>query len=403
MLSSNEIRDVDILQGISLISENNIDNRNIDNELKVLHAIRENHPLWNNPLLLACDAGQLTCDDFQFLFSQYYFYSKNFTKLLAASMVNCDSDYYRSRLSANLWEEGGGQEVEKRHSEIFREFLTHQLRINLDDIQFEPYTKYFFNQYLVLCLNANPITSSAALSFGTEGIVSRLYKIFITGLKKAGFQDEALRFFHLHVECDDEHAATLEEMTSSYRLEKAWITSCEEGVIRALDLRNEFFNHIFQSLQIHKLSTLARRISQTTSDTTATQLKLQSTVNETDNPLYHNKDISQNINFHVHRVPFQAEVLDPRLVTIPQGYCNESHQHAHETVFLILEGYGEVTVDNQKTDIKPGDLIFVPRWKTHQTHNTGIVALKFFAITDYGLTKIFSQNSESVYRQKQQK
>ena len=35
-------------------------------------------------------------------------------------MANCDDDYYRSRLTENLWEESGEKDIERRHAQIFR-------------------------------------------------------------------------------------------------------------------------------------------------------------------------------------------------------------------------------------------------------------------------------------------
>ena len=37
-----------------------------------LRDIQRNHPLSNNPLLVACREGTLTLEDFRFVFSQYY-------------------------------------------------------------------------------------------------------------------------------------------------------------------------------------------------------------------------------------------------------------------------------------------------------------------------------------------
>ena len=100
-----------------------------------LTELQDNHSLWKNPFLTACEIGNLELSDFKILFSQYYFFSKNFTKLLAAYMINCDSDYARSKLSINLWEESGCTDIKMRHAELFREFLTDVLEISLDDIR----------------------------------------------------------------------------------------------------------------------------------------------------------------------------------------------------------------------------------------------------------------------------
>ena len=57
---------------------------------------------WQNPLLIACQAERLTLEDFQYFFGQCYYYSRNFTKMLTAALVNCDIDLHRSQLAANL-------------------------------------------------------------------------------------------------------------------------------------------------------------------------------------------------------------------------------------------------------------------------------------------------------------
>src|SRR5262245_25316234 len=65
--------------------------------LAQLRTAQGEHPFWQNRLFKACTAGHLTKDDFKFIYGQYYLYSKNFTRYLAALMANCDSDYHRSR------------------------------------------------------------------------------------------------------------------------------------------------------------------------------------------------------------------------------------------------------------------------------------------------------------------
>ncbi len=70
--------------------------------------------------------------------------------------------------------------------------------------------------------------------------------------------------------------------------------------------------------------------------------------------------------------------------------------------FLILEGEGEVLVGDQWLPVQAQSIVYVPRWIKHQTKNTGKKDLKFFAITDYGLTGRFPINSEAIYRGKKE-
>lgn len=369
-------------------------------KMSYLIDVANKHKIWKNPLLTACSNLELSFQDFQFIFSQYYLYSKNFTKLLAIGMLKCDDDYYRSKLSKNIWEEGGGEEVELRHAEIFRKFLSHSLKLNLDNNKYETYTHCFVDQYIDLCLHAEAGECAAILAFGTEGIVARLYNIFRDGLFHVNLKEKDIEFFTIHIECDDDHAYTLAEQCLSYGNEQHWFERCESAINRALDLRDKFFHQLYDSLQMRKIASLIEtiKVCPTHSSSNNNELVIKQNINATESRLYQNQDLEKKINFTVDRIALSTDVLDPRLVHIPVGFSNEFHRHAHETVFLILAGQGEVQIDDQTIKVTAGDVILVPRWMMHQTRNTGDTVLTFFAVTDYGLTRRFPQNTENSYR-----
>src|SRR5262245_27322938 len=103
--------------------------------------------------------------------------------------------------------------------------------------------------------------------------------------------------------------------------------------------------------------------------------------------MYSNNNERLNIEFAVERLNFPGlQTMDPRLVRIPPGRNNERHRHAHESLFVILEGQGEVLIGDKRIPVKKGDVAFVPRWLFHQTSNTGEVELLVLAITDFGFT-----------------
>jgi len=361
----------------------------VEIELAKLRALQAEHPFWQNPLLQAFEQGALSRADLTYVFSQYHLYTKNFTRFVAAVMANCDSDLFRAQLSENLWEEGGGCEPERRHAQIFRNFLKTSLGVdNTDTIDYRPYTRHFVREYLVQCLRSEPMAGTAFLSLGTEGIVARLYQIMVKGLVRAGIPDGELEFFHIHIGCDDEHAVTLERMMASYAGEHDWFDTCAGAMNRALELRNEFFTNIFEALHRKRLEPVMQRMQQRKS--LATGLADTAMVHRADATgpqMYANQVDRLNIQFTVERVPVAAEVLDPRIVRIPAGKNNENHKHAHETVIHILEGTGVVVVDDRSFKVGPGDTVLVPRWALHQTQNTGRTELKFFAVTDYNLSQ----------------
>jgi len=356
--------------------------------LQEFHELQSRHQFWNNRLFRACRRGHLNVEDFRFVFSQYYLYSRNFTRYIAAVMANSDNDYHRSRLSENLWEEGGGADPERRHAELFRKFLWEALSIDLDAIDYLDSTANFVREYLDFCLKSHPMAGSAFLSLGTEGIVARMYSILVDGMRAAGISDGKLEFFHIHMDCDDEHAVTLEEMMLSYSNQPEWYSSCLQAMDRALTLRYSFFESLYEGLQHRRLKGLIDRIQSRESlapkDPDSTKLLWRQGSNAT--TLYDNANERLNIQFEVQTLPFKTEALDPRIVRIAPGKNSEKHRHAHETIFYIMAGEGCVVVDNSTVEVNPGDVVFVPRWAVHQSQNSSGGEMVILAVTDFGLT-----------------
>ncbi|MGC4090383.1 MAG: iron-containing redox enzyme family protein [Polyangiaceae bacterium] len=351
--------------------------------LKTLQQIRDRHPFWQSRLFKACQEGTLSKEDFRFIFSQYYFYSRNFTRYIAAAMANCDDDYFRSRLTENLWEESGEKDLERRHAQIFRGFLRKGLGIDIDSVEFLDCTQNFVREFLGFCIHSHPMASSAFLSLGTEGIVARMYTEMVAGLTQAGVAHEDLEFFHIHIGCDDDHALTLENMMCSYFEESDWFNTCQRATEHALDLRLRFFENLIDALPMERIKRMISHVQNhdvEQADATGGHHR----ASEQGVPLYHNVDATQNLEFRVERLPFGAEVLDPRVVHIPAGKCNELHKHAHETVIHIMTGTGRASVGERQFELRPGDTVFVPRWAMHRIENTGVSQLSYFAVTDFG-------------------
>ncbi len=79
--------------------------------------------------------------------------------------------------------------------------------------------------------------------------------------------------------------------------------------------------------------------------------------------------------------------MEPRLIRIAPGSSNEKHRHAHEAMFVVLSGQGEIQIGNSCTTLGPGGTACVPRWVVHQCRNRSAShELVLLAITDFALT-----------------
>jgi quercetin dioxygenase-like cupin family protein len=205
-------------------------------------------------------------------------------------------------------------------------------------------------------------------------------------LRKAGIEDKHLTFFHIHMECDDDHAFTLQQVMLSCAGKEGWYDICLRALTHSLHLRDRFFDAIFDAIQHHRVQPIIDRIQARQSLALTQSAKLHHRCAEAGTPLYSNEVERLNVRFSVDRLPFPAEVLDPRIVRIPPGKYNEKHRHAHETVFYVIQGRGKVLIDDDALEVVAGDAVFAPRWALHQTQNTGESEMVLLAVTDFGLT-----------------
>jgi len=71
--------------------------------------------------------------------------------------------------------------------------------------------------------------------------------------------------------------------------------------------------------------------------------------------------------------------LSINMVIVPPGSKSDTHSHGEaEEFWIILDGRGEVVVDEEKRSIEPGMIIFAPPRSKHRIVNTGNEPLKAY-------------------------
>jgi pyrroloquinoline-quinone synthase len=159
---------------------------------------------------------ELSFQEWKLFFEQDYYDSCSFTRYIGGLMWRCDDDLLRSRLTANLYEEGGELDESERHAEILRRFLTQTMGTDLERLDTLPGTRNFVKSYLQHSAHEDPLYCAAFLSLGTEGICSPMFQRLVDGMlhgrSQPKFKREELRYFTIHIGCDDAHAGTLAEV-----------------------------------------------------------------------------------------------------------------------------------------------------------------------------------------------
>jgi mannose-6-phosphate isomerase-like protein (cupin superfamily) len=357
--------------------------------LEELHMRLSTHPFWDNRLLQACRRRLLTREDFELVFSQYALLTRSEARFIHALLAQCDSEAWCARLTQALWEEVGAQPPERRPAALFRRFLRDGLGVDAESIRFHDATRYFVKECLDWCLRAAPCAASAFLAFGLEAPVPRLYSVLVGGLIQAGVPERHLRFFFLQIEARGARAKALEELVLSHAQEPGWADTCLHAMERALELQRSFFEGLYEAVQHRRLAPLMERIQARLP--LAPERPEARTVHLGDLsevvPFYRHTHELRGIDFTVDRVPFRAEVLETSLVRVAPGHCEEAREHAYEVLLVVLGGTGKVLVRGTVVDVKPGDVVFIPRWASHQARNPGAEPLTLLVVTDHGFTR----------------
>lgn len=218
--------------------------------IEALCAEVRQHPAVSHPYL-----KRLACGDLPDMYAairdychQYYFYSAEFTSYLGAVIGGLHSAPHRDVLRQNLEEErghGAGNPGEVPHSELFQRFRRAAGVTPEYDAEMSPCTTVLVwrDLFLQKCQSRQPGVGLAAIGLGTEMIVSTVYGYLHEAVTKhSDMKADDYQFLSLHLDCDDEHASDMKQIS----LELAEDQRCREalrfGALSSLNLRNAFWD-----------------------------------------------------------------------------------------------------------------------------------------------------------------
>jgi quercetin dioxygenase-like cupin family protein len=348
-------------------------------------------------------------------------------------MYDSEDDFHRAKLSENLWEEGGGQEPSKRHSQIFREFLKSMGTDKPDQLAYTDFTKDFVRQYLRGSASGDPLYGAAFLSLGTEGIVADMYTVLVDGMLKAGLPKEWLKFFYLHIGCDDDHAETLKDMLYALRDRKDFIQTARQATDDALNLRTLFFNNLYETCKKQKLSTMKDLIhgSSSSSTTTNSSEKLAresksdsftdvrvnrnslepvpALVPHDKSELLHldvcnqagkgaDHDFTKQRGHPVYKVNLPTNNISFSIGDIAPGEKVGKHRHGYESIVYVIEGQMKTVIDGMELLVKKGDCFYIPNWSWHQHYSHNNTFCRYLTATNLPL---MSRLGQTVIRQEE--
>ena len=74
-----------------------------------------------------------------------------------------------------------------------------------------------------------------------------------------------------------------------------------------------------------------------------------------------------------------AQHLTVTIVEIEPGGRQRVHSHTPEQIYFIIEGHGQMTVDQEIREVHPGDCVFIPSHAPHGLENDTNSLLKYLS------------------------
>jgi pyrroloquinoline-quinone synthase len=184
-----------------------------------------------HPFMLGCADGTVTLDQLRGFLIQHGKYAAFFTRYLCALMSELRDGDDVLKIAENLTEElGCDSDAEGRtpHSRIYADMLK-MFDINPGAFPINPETQNLIDTMFMLCRQPMGTAGLGAMCLGAEGLVPAMYSRIVLGFRHHDVDLRRLEFFTIHIECDDGHAATMNEILVKQAEE------CPSSLIAALN------------------------------------------------------------------------------------------------------------------------------------------------------------------------
>jgi len=202
-----------------------------------------------HPFLTGCANGTVTLDQLRRFLIQHGKYSGYFTRYLCALISQLDEGDDVLRIAENLTEElGYGPDAGTRtpHSRIYANMLK-DFDIDIAAHPINPETQNLIDSIFMLCRQPRGTAGLGAMCLGAEGLVPAMYARIVEGFRHHDVDLRRLEFFSIHIECDDDHAATMYDilLRQAEQSPSCKITALNAGDI-AVRARLRFFDALME-------------------------------------------------------------------------------------------------------------------------------------------------------------
>ena len=189
---------------------------------------------------------------------QHYYYIAPIPQQFAARYARLPDLDARQHLLENLLGEEMPDTPEKRHPDLLIKFAE-ACGFSRDDVvnaalrdEILPTTRAMRAWIWELSTIRHLAESAAGIMVALEGQLPTLYPAYVKAMRKMGFSEDDMEFFHVHIEGDEEHAHIGLELTDRYATTEALQERAIAAVRASASLRWSMLDGIQAALVVPK-------------------------------------------------------------------------------------------------------------------------------------------------------
>lgn len=211
-----------------------------------LRSLREeirSHPGVGHSLLGRMLTDPRTKQDFRVLASQHYPLVANFTAYMELLLLRAPTSEAKCWIAKVLVDEYGERSAGADHSRAYRTFM-HAAGIvpgEEDGFPLHPVVVDFIKEHYRICTEEPFLVGLGAVGPGHEWSIPTMFEHVLTGLYKAGFREQEIDYWLMHLDQDADHGAWLEEALVEYCCTDDARQQIRCGAMLSLNAREQFW------------------------------------------------------------------------------------------------------------------------------------------------------------------
>lgn len=204
------------------------------------------HPGVNHLFLNRLATSPFSREDYRVFAENHFPLVCVFTHYLELLLIRGPDSDAKMWLAKVLVDEYGEGSEGHDHAELYGQFLDATGGDSADrmSVRVPPPALRFIRTHQRIVRREPFLVGLGAVGPGHEWSIPEMFHAVIPGLRRAGFSEEEISYFTLHVEQDGDHGAWLEEALVEYASDRISQEQIRQGALRSLDARCAFWDGV---------------------------------------------------------------------------------------------------------------------------------------------------------------